>query len=467
MARTVVCLAIETGGIMRLNRVVVLGALCALVAGSCSSGDDDVADSVTQDSAAEVSAPATDSVSTDLAVTDPVVTGPTDTEPVDTDPPVTDSPADRAAIDPIAIVEMLASDELNGRNNQTDESTAARELLLPFVTGLADPADPEAEGTDGYLQVYDAGTNILGVMPGRGALAEEYVLIGAHYDHLGPGECDIRGAIDDTICNGAADNAAGVASLLSIVDALAARDSTGDDSARRSVIIGLWDGEEDGLIGSQIYVDDPAVPLEQTVAYVNFDIQGVSLTPSLVKTTVLVGPETGGAVLVDAAARATGASELDYATFSLIFGQGRSDHANLVAAGVASVFFTDANNGCYHTVLDDIEHLDTDKLMSQIATAQTLFFDLLTIETPPTFVPDTPLSTYADAEALLDVVVRAEPDFALLGEAEAATRQFLVELQAIVDAGPGAYDDAAGGVVLGGAATLVAALGASECTIPS
>jgi hypothetical protein len=384
------------------------------------------------------------------------------TESVSTEPPVSEP-----AIDPIAIVEMLASDELDGRNNQTDGSTAARELLLPIVAELAEPADSAAAGTDGYLQVYEQGTNIVAVMPGRGPLAEEYVLIGAHYDHLGPGECNTRGATDDTICNGAADNAAGVASVLSIVDALATRDATDSESARRSVIIGLWDGEEDGLVGSEVYVADPVVPLAQTVAYVNFDIQGTALSPALADTTVLVGAETGGAVLVDAAARATDASDLDYATFSLVFGQGRSDHANLAAAGVPSVFFTDANNGCYHTVLDDLAHLDTNKLVAQIATAKSLFDDLLTIETPPTYVPDAPLSTYDDAVELLAVVARAETDFGLLGEAQAATEQFLIDLRAIVDAGAGAYDDAAGGTVLGGAATLVSALAESECVVPT
>ena len=54
------------------------------------------------------------------------------------------------------------------------------------------------------------------------------------------------------------------------------------------------------------------------------------------------------------------------AMFSLIFGQGRSDHAALVSAGVASVFFTDANNGCYHTVNDDITAVDFPKLEQQI-----------------------------------------------------------------------------------------------------
>ena len=302
--------------------------------------------------------------------------------------------------------------------------------------------------------------------------------MGAHYDHLGPGECDALDATDDEVCNGAADNAAGVGAVISIINAIHYGDlqrstpggddgDDGDDLGRRSIIVALWDGEEDGLIGSEVYVDDPLVPLEQTVAYVNFDIQGAQLSPALADTTLVVGPETGGEVLVDATRRATDASPLDYATLSLVFGQGRSDHANLAGAGVPSVFFTDANNGCYHTVLDDIAHLDRDKFYQQVGTAQALVDDLVVTPTAPAFVAGAPLSTYDDAAALLEVVERAEPDFGLLpGDASAGAAQFLVDLRAIVDAGPDAYDDAAAGVVLGGAAVLVDALAATDCTLP-
>ena len=50
---------------------------------------------------------------------------------------------------------------------------------------------------------------------------------------------------------------------------------------RRSVVLALWDAEEDGLLGSLYYVNHPIVPLTQTVAYVNFDILGQDLVPSL------------------------------------------------------------------------------------------------------------------------------------------------------------------------------------------
>lgn len=184
--------------------------------------------------------------------------------------------------------------------------------------------------------------------------------------------------------------------------------------------------------------------------------------------TILVGAETGGAPLVEAGTAATDASELDDVLLSLNFGQGRSDHAVFESSGVPIAFYTDSTNGCYHTVFDDIEHLDTDKLVRQIDAAHVLVDDLVTNDEPPTYVASDPVSTYADAVGLLDIVRRGEPDLALLpDEDEAAARSFLDDLQVIVDAGQDAYDCDAVGTVLGGASLLASALASSECLAPA
>ena len=324
-------------------------------------------------------------------------------EPSSPAPIEVEMPLEPLLEDSFDVVEELARDELRGRDNGTDGSSAARDILLSRLVGVVEPASGRPGAAASLLQPYGDGTNIVGILPGRGALADEYVLVGAHYDHLG--ECDVRGEPDDVICNGAADNAAGVGVVFSILNSVSYVDVRpgSDGPPRRSLIVGLWDGEEDGLVGSQAYVDDPQVPLASTVASVNFDIQGAQLSPALATTTLLIGPETGGAALVDAARRATDAASLDYATFSLAFGQGRSDHASFVAAGVPTVFFTDASNGCYHTVLDDVAHLDREKFYRQVGAAQSLVDDLLTMEAPPTFEPGEPPTAFADAVMMLDL----------------------------------------------------------------
>lgn len=282
-------------------------------------------------------------------------------------------------------------------------------------------------------------------------------MIGAHYDHLGS-DCDGVSAVDN-ICNGAADNATGVAAVIDIV-----REITAEGVPRRSIIVTLWDGEEDAFDGSRYYVANPVVPLEKTIAYVNFDIQGTNLLPSLRNFTILVGAETGGPNLIDAATRAHGESSLNTIMLSLLFGQGRSDHAILVDSGVPSVFFTDANIGCYHTEKDDIDEVDFPKLMQQIVTASTLTRELITTANVPAFDSDAPLVTYQDAVELLRIVDAAEPDFALLCVQEQLnSEQFLSDLQAIVGAGPDAFDNAAVSILVGGAAALVSAMAAVDC----
>ena len=105
--------------------------------------------------------------------------------------------------------------------------------------------------------------------------------------------------------------------------------------------------------------------------------------PSLRNTTVIVGAETGGAPLIEATQQATTASSLDSLMLSLLFGQGRSDHAVMVTAGVPSVFFTDANNGCYHRANDDIRNIDFAKFDEQIKTSTALAMALVATDTPP------------------------------------------------------------------------------------
>ena len=95
--------------------------------------------------------------------------------------------------------------------------------------------------------------NVIAVLEGEGPLANETVVIGAHYDHLGNVCGDVSPA--DNICNGATDNATGVAAALAVGRSIAA-----GPQPRRSVVIALWDAEEDSLAGSAAYLASPAVP---------------------------------------------------------------------------------------------------------------------------------------------------------------------------------------------------------------
>ena len=357
--------------------------------------------------------------------------------------------------DPVALLTTLASDELMGRDNLTPDSVRVQELLVEQLSQFAEPVYPDREGIAGYQQEFDVGTNIMALVPG-GELADEYVMIGAHYDHLA--EC-ADATPDDMICNGAGDNAAGVAAVFDIV-----RDIIESGVPRRSIIIALWDTEEDGLIGARRYVASPIFPLEQTIAYVNFDILGANLLPSLQTYTILVGAETGGPNLQAAAREARKASNLNTVMLSLLFGQGRSDHAALEEGGVPAVFFTDANNGCYHTVKDDIDAVDLGKFEQQILAANALTRDLLATDAVPEFDADAPVASYQDAVELLTIVQAAEVDFGRFPPDEQVTaEQYLLDLRNIVDAGQDAFGTAAITTLLLGAGELVTSLAGQDC----
>lgn len=355
------------------------------------------------------------------------------------------------------VVATLAGDDLQGRDDGTAASVASQDYLIEQLQAFAEPISGDAADPDAYRQEFANGTNVLAVIPGA-ELADEYIVVGAHYDHLG-NDCDDVTAEDD-ICNGATDNAAGVAAALAVGTAVA----EADEPPRRSVVLAFWDREEDDFAGSLEFLATPPVPTEDVVAYVNFDIQGANLSPSLADATVMVGAETGGPNLIASATAATEASDLTTVPLSLLFGQGRSDHAVFADAGIPVVFFTDANAPCYHTVDDELEIVDFEKLDQQIATALRLTEDLVATDDVPEYDPDTPAATYEDAQSMLAILEQAEPDFSRFSAAdEAASQTFLTDLSAIVDAGPEAFDDAATGTLLEGSVGIVSALSTGEC----
>lgn len=106
--------------------------------------------------------------------------------------------------------------------------------------------------------------NVIGLMEGSDPkLRDCYIIVSAHYDHLGIGP-KVNG---DSIYNGVFDNAAGVSALLEIARAF----SQSGVSTKRSIMFLLLTGEESGLLGSKYYTNNPVVPLYKTIANINID----------------------------------------------------------------------------------------------------------------------------------------------------------------------------------------------------
>ena len=123
-----------------------------------------------------------------------------------------------------------------------------------------------------HLKVLKANIkNVIGVLePPPGPLADETIVVGAHYDHLGYGEEGTMLAGSKEIHNGADDNASGTAGLLELVR----RRSAIRQTIPRRIVFIAFTGEERGLLGSAHYVKTPDFPLEQTIAMFNLDMIG-------------------------------------------------------------------------------------------------------------------------------------------------------------------------------------------------
>lgn len=356
-------------------------------------------------------------------------------------------------------VRHLSSDHFAGRDNNAPGGIAARSYIIDFLDLFAAGAVPGQTGDAAFTQTFPQGVNVLGQITGT-TRPDEYVIIGAHYDHHA--SCGTSGG--DTICNGATDNATGTAMVLQ----MAARFHA--DPPDRSVVFALWDAEEDGLVGSQYYVNNPVIPLAQTVAYLNLDIQGANLLPTLRNKTFAIGAESGGSTLQGVVDAAYAGSALDGVQLSGVFGLYRSDYAPFLSKQVATVFFSDSTGPCYHTPDDEAEIVDWAKLTQQNdvlhRTASALAYD--DPARPGTFVTPLwetrPTATYDDTVVLLDVVDESIPDWDRFPQNlrnQAMTQRNI--LAGIVADGPTQFDDADMFPVLNAASVAVNLLTYGDC----
>ena len=119
--------------------------------------------------------------------------------------------------------------------------------------------------------------NVIGLLSPQALTDDtEYIIVGAHYDHIGHGEIGslARKGEEGQIHNGADDNASGTAVVLELAATLSEVYAEHPEKFRRGIIFALWSGEELGLIGSTHFVNHPMVPLEKVAAYLNFDMVG-------------------------------------------------------------------------------------------------------------------------------------------------------------------------------------------------
>jgi aminopeptidase YwaD len=272
-------------------------------------------------------------------------------------------------------IAYLADDRLEGRGTGTagNDSAAAyiarRHASLGLRALAVDTSRAECRATPApatcptFLQRFTARgaemahaghpegvatQNVVAMVPGRdSALRGEYVVIGAHFDHLGR---SIAGAMDpeakDAIRNGADDNASGTAAVMELARLFAAA------PARRSIILVSFSGEEMGLLGSQWFVEHAPVALDSIAAMVNFDMVGRLRNDKLIVYGVATATE-----LPEIVERANVAPRLVVSAVGDGFGP--SDHSSFYAKGIPVLhFFTDIHED-YHKATDDADKINS------------------------------------------------------------------------------------------------------------
>ena len=189
--------------------------------------------------------------------------------------------------------------------------------------------------------------NVLGVLEGEGSLAEETIILGAHYDHLGNGGNGSLAPWTRAIHNGADDNASGTSTLLEVARRLASR----PQKSRRRLVFIAFTAEERGLNGSTYYVKNPLVPLENTVAMLNMDMVG-RLTDNK-----LVVYGTGTAVEFDGLIEGLN-KRYQFDITKKPTGYGPSDHQSFYKQKIPVFHFYTNTHSDYHRPSDDFDKIN-------------------------------------------------------------------------------------------------------------
>jgi hypothetical protein len=188
--------------------------------------------------------------------------------------------------------------------------------------------------------------NVLGYLPGE---SDEYLIIGAHYDHLGlGGPYSLAPSLTGTVHPGADDNASGTSGVIEL-----ARHFSALAKPKRGILFMTYAGEELGLLGSGFYANHPELPLDKAVTMINMDMIGRVREGKL-----FIGGAGTGTTLrqdLDAITPRFPALYVDYSDNS---GYGSSDHTSFTAKQVPVLFFFSGLHADYHKPSDTWDKID-------------------------------------------------------------------------------------------------------------
>lgn len=285
-------------------------------------------------------------------------------------------------------INYLAADARDGRGIGTPglDSSAAY-LAREYARAGLQPG-----GSDGYFQPFTLDSsapalmhtslggahvkNVIGVLPGRGALQGQVIVIGGHYDHLGYNEPWMTDPQNmGVVHNGADDNASGTAGVTELARELSRRAAKN----RRTIVFVAFTAEEAGDIGSEHYVEHPARPLDSTVAMLNLDMVGRLRNEKLIVYGVKTAPQFEP--LLDSL-NATYQFDL-HPTGD---GWGPSDQASFYAAKIPVLFFFTDLHADYHAATDDADKINSPGEAKVIGLIGDIAWNLATRPDRPTYV---------------------------------------------------------------------------------
>jgi aminopeptidase YwaD len=306
-------------------------------------------------------------------------------EPDKLPPLVKGGPTSRAGIPVMQVTRAVADRWLAAIGTTVDGARSALDAsVVPGAPAAGAPVRGPipglaVKGTTDVRTTKAPAHNVLGVLPGKGKLADEVLVVGAHYDHLGMGEEGSMRPDSHAVHNGADDNASGTAALVCAMEQLARETPDGD---RRTVVALSFSAEEIGLGGSSHYTDHPVFPLDRTVGMINLDMVGRVRDGKIAALGSDSAPEWQAPL--DAAAAAAGLSVKLGGD-----GYGPSDHSSFFEKQIPVIHLFSGTHEQYHTPDDDASTLNMEGGGQVVRLLDHLVRDLATQATGLTYVRST------------------------------------------------------------------------------
>jgi hypothetical protein len=230
--------------------------------------------------------------------------------------------------------------------------------------------------------------NIIGVLDGVGPLANETVIIGAHYDHLGYGgpfgrmSASLAGLKKMAIHHGADDNGSGTTSVLELARRFG---ESPPDGPRRRMVFMTFSGEEINLLGSAHYTKSPMFPLEDTVGMVNLDMVGRLRPDKETKQDKLLVEGSGTAKTFDELLNKVN-EKYNFKLVKKPSGLGPSDHASFYMKKIPVLFCWTDYHEDYHRPSDTADKINVPGMRKVVDFAGDLIQYLATVEKRPEYV---------------------------------------------------------------------------------